>query len=138
MTPEELSLVQRSWRQVLPVAHTVAEMFYARLFTLDPSVQPLFKNDMREQRRKLMAIIGATVSELARLDRIVPAVQDLGRRHAGYGVRDEHYATVGTALLWALEQGLGDAFTSEVKSAWTSAYGILAKTMQDAASQVPA
>ena len=138
MTPEELSLVQRSWRQVLPVAHTVAEMFYARLFTLDPSVQPLFKNDMREQRRKLWAISGATVRALARLDRIVPAVQDLGRRHAGYGVRDEHYATVGTALLWALEQGLGDAFTSEVKSAWTSAYGILAKTMQDAASQVPA
>ena len=138
MTREQVFLVQRSWRQVLPVANTVAEMFYARLFALDPAVRPLFKNEMREQRRKLMAVIGSVVSDLSRLERIVPAVQQLGRRHAGYGVRDGHYATVGAALLWALERGLGEAFTPDVKAAWASAYDLLAQTMQDAAAQVAA
>ena len=138
MTPEQVFLVQRSWRLAQPVANTVAEIFYARLFALDPAVQALFKNDMREQRRKLMAVIGGVVSELSRLERVVPAVQQLGRRHAGYGVRDAHYATVGAALLWALEQALNEAFTPDVKSAWACAYGLLAKTMQDAAAQVPA
>jgi hemoglobin-like flavoprotein len=138
MTREQVFLVQHSWRQVLPVANTVAEMFYARLFALDPAVRPLFKNEMREQRRKLMAVIGSVVSDLSRLERIVPAVQQLGRRHAGYGVRDGHYATVGAALLWALERGLGEAFTPDVKAAWASAYDLLAQTMQDAAAQVAA
>lgn len=93
---------------------------------------------MHEQRRKLMAIIGSAVSELSRLERIAPAVQELGRRHVGYGVRDEHYAMVGAALLWALERAPCEAFTLDVKLAWASAYRLLAKTMQDAAAQVPA
>ena len=138
MTREQIFLVQRSWRQALPVANAVAEMFYAKLFSLDPDVRALFTNDMYEQRRKLMAIIGSVVSDLSRLERILPAVQDLGRRHVGYGVQDAHYATVGTALLWALEKGLGEAFTPDVKAAWASAYRVLAKAMQDAAAQVPA
>jgi hemoglobin-like flavoprotein len=138
MTREQIFLVQRSWRQVQPVANAVAELFYARLFALDPGVQTLFTSDMHEQRRKLMAIIGSVVSELSRLERIAPAVQELGRRHVAYGVRDEHYAMVGAALLWALERALSEAFTPDVKSAWASAYRLLAKTMQDAAAQVPA
>ena len=138
MTREQILLVQHSWRQVLPIAHTVAEMFYAKLFALDPSLQALFTNDMREQRRKLMAIVGSVVSELSRLERILPAVQDLGRRHSGYGVQNAHYETVGVALLWALEQSLGDAFAPQVRAAWESAYGMLARTMQEAAMRVPA
>jgi hemoglobin-like flavoprotein len=138
MTREQIFLVQRSWRQVQPIANTVAELFYARLFSLDSGLQALFTSDMHEQRRKLMAIIGSVVSELSRLERIAPAVQALGRRHVAYGVRDEHYATVGSALLWALEQALGEAFTPDVKAAWLSAYRVLSQTMLDAAAQVPA
>jgi hemoglobin-like flavoprotein len=88
---------------------------------------------MKEQGRKLMAMISFAVNGLTRLEQIVPGVQALGRRHAGYGVRDEHYATVAAALLWTLEQGLGDSFTREVREAWVAAYGVLANTMKDAA-----
>jgi hemoglobin-like flavoprotein len=137
MTPEQIFLVQRSWKQVLPIADTAAEMFYTKLFSLDPSVKPLFKGDMKAQGRKLMAMIGTAVGGLTQLETIVPAVQDLGRRHVKYGVKDSHYDTVGGALLWTLEHGLGDAFTPDVKAAWTTVYGVLSTTMKDAA-KVPA
>lgn len=106
---------------------------YERLFTLDPSLRPLFRGEMKEQGRKVMAMISMAVNGLTRLEQLVPAVQALGRRHAGYGVRDEHYATVGAALLWTLEQGLGNSFTPAVREAWTAAYGVLSSTMKDAA-----
>lgn len=138
MTPKQIELVQGSWKKVLPIADTAAELFYGKLFSLDPSLKPLFKGDMKQQGRKLMSMIGTAVGGLSRLDTIVPAVQDLGRRHVKYGVKDGHYDTVATALVWTLGQGLGDAFTAEVKEAWVTAYGILAKTMKDAAAQVPA
>ncbi len=138
MTPEQVFLVQKSWRQVLPIADTAAELFYTRLFTLDPSVKQLFKGDMKAQGRKLMAMIGTAVGGLSKLDVIVPAVQDLGRRHVGYGVKDQHYDTVGAALLWTLEQGLGEAFTPDVRNAWTTVYGVLSSTMKDAAAKVAA
>jgi hemoglobin-like flavoprotein len=108
-------------------------MFYDRLFVLDPSTRPLFKGDMKRQGALLMAMIATAVNGLNRLDEIVPAVQDLGRRHATYGVRNEHYATVGTALLWTLEQGLGAKWTPEVQEAWIACYTLLANTMQEAA-----
>lgn len=138
MTPEQVFLVQKSWRLVLPIADTAAELFYTRLFTLDPSVKPLFKGDMKAQGQKLMAMIGTAVGGLGKLDSIVPAVQDLGRRHVKYGVNDRHYDTVGAALLWTLEQGLGEAFTPDVRNAWTTVYGVLSSTMKDAAAKVPA
>jgi hemoglobin-like flavoprotein len=108
------------------------------LFEMDPALKPLFKGDMAEQGRKLTAMIGTAVSGLTDLPSIVPAVQDLGRRHVKYGVKDAHYDTVGAALLWTLEQGLGEAFTPEAKEAWATAYGVLASTMKDAAAKVPA
>lgn len=134
MTPEQIALVRSSFASVVPIKETAADLFYGRLFELDPSLKPLFKGDMKEQGLKLMAMIGTAVGGLDRLDSIVPAVQALGRRHIGYGVKTEHYDTVGSALLWTLEQGLGAAFTPEVKSAWTSAYGVLAGTMKEAAA----
>lgn len=133
MTPNQIDLVQGSWRQVLPVAETAALMFYDRLFFLDPSLRALFRSDMTEQRRKVMAMITFAVNGLTRLEQLVPMVQDLGRRHAAYGVRPEHYYTVGAALLWTLQQGLGDSFTPAVREAWTAAYGVLANTMRGAA-----
>lgn len=132
MTPNQAELVQRSWKQVEPIAETAAELFYGRLFTIDPSLRALFRGDMKEQGRKLMSMIAFAVKGLTRLEQIVPGVQALGRRHAGYGVKDEHYATVAAALLWTLEQGLGDAFSADVRDAWTAAYGLLATTMKDA------
>ena len=135
MTPRQIAFVQGSWNDVLTVPETAAQLFYLRLFALDPSLQPMFKGQMREQCRKLIAMMSVAVGGLARLETLVPVIEALGRRHAGYGVKDEHYATVAAALLWALEQGLGSRFTPDVKDAWTAAYGLLAATMQGAARQ---
>ena len=135
MTPEQIALVQGTWKKVLPISDTAAELFYTRLFSLDPSLKPLFKGDMKKQGRLLMTMIGTAVNGLTRLDAIVPAVQDLGRRHVKYGVKDQHYDTVATALVWTLEQGLGQAFTPDVKQSWVAAYTILSTTMKDAAAQ---
>ena len=138
MTPEQVKLVKNSWGQVVPIADKAAELFYGKLFELDPTVRPLFKGDMVEQGRKLIKMMNTAVNGLERLDAIVPAVQQLGVRHIAYGVRDEHYDTVGAALLWTLEAGLGDAFTDDVKTAWTTVYGILADTMKAAAREAAA
>jgi hemoglobin-like flavoprotein len=138
MTPKQVELVQGSWKKVLPIADTAAAIFYKKLFELDPALKSLFKSDMKEQGRKLMAMISVAVTGLGRLDTIVPAVQDLGRRHVGYGVKGKHYDTVATALVFTLEKGLADAFTPEVKEAWVTTYGVLAKTMKDAAASVTA
>jgi len=135
MTPEQKTLVQNSFEQVLPIADVAAELFYGRLFELDPSLRHLFRGDMKAQGRALMGMIQVAVVGLDKLERIVPAVQNLGRRHAGYGVTDAHYNTVAKALLWTLEQGLGEAFTPEVKAAWVEVYTVLATVMKDAASE---
>lgn len=136
MTPEQKTLVQQSFAKVVPIADQAAALFYQRLFSLDPALQPLFRGNMEEQGRKLMKMIGTAVNGLDDLDALVPAVQDLGRRHVGYGVEDGHYDTVGAALIWTLEQGLGDAFTNPVRDAWVTVYGILASTMKDAAAEL--
>lgn len=133
MTPETISAVQGTFAKVEPIADKAAVLFYGRLFELDPSLKPMFKGSMDEQGAKLMRMLGIAVRGLTSLDTIVPAVENLGVRHIAYGVKDEHYATVGAALLWTLEQGLGDDFTPEVKQAWTDVYTLLAQVMQDAA-----
>lgn len=138
MTPEQIELVKSSWAKVLPIADTAAELFYGKLFQLDPSLKPLFKGDMVEQDKKLMRMINTVVNALDRLDTIVPAAQQLGIRHIGYGVKDEHYDTVGVALLWTLEAGLGTAFSKPTKQAWATAYGVLADTMKNAAAEAAA
>ena len=95
----------------------------------------MFRGDMTEQRKKLMQMLTAAVKGLDRLDQLVPVVQDLGRRHARYGVTDAHYDTVGAALLWTLEMGLGRAFTAGNEGRWATVYGLLATTMKDAARE---
>ncbi|HSD95640.1 MAG TPA: globin family protein [Sulfuricaulis sp.] len=137
MTPIQKKLVQSSFAKVAPIAGTAAELFYSKLFALDPALKPLFKGDMKEQGRKLMRMIATAVNGLDRLEALVPAVQDLGQRHVAYGVTASHYDTVGEALLWTLERGLGPDFTSEVKDAWATVYGLLAQVMKDAAYGAP-
>ncbi len=133
MSPKQIALVQESFAKVLPIADPAAAMFYNRLFETAPDLKALFKGDMKQQGKRLMGMIGIAVSKLNDLPGLVPALHDLGRRHAGYGVKPENYATVGGALLWTLEQGLGAAFTDEVRQAWTAVYGVLADAMTSAA-----
>lgn len=133
MTEEQKILVQSSWEKVVPIADAAAEIFYGKLFEMDPEVKPMFANsDMSEQGKKLMQMITMAVKGLDNLDQLVPAVQGLGKRHVGYGVKAEHYDTVGAALLDTLAAGLGDEFTPETKEAWTLTYTTLADVMKDA------
>jgi hemoglobin-like flavoprotein len=134
MTPQQIALVRTSFAAVRPIADSAAALFYGRLFELDPSLRSLFKSDLHGQGRLLMQMIGVAVDSLDRLDELAPKLTSLGRRHAGYGVRNRHYDTVGAALLWTLEQGLGTDFTPEVREAWISAYALLARTMQAGAA----
>lgn len=134
MNAEQIQLVQSTFTQVKPVADTAAAMFYQRLFELDPSLRPLFTSDLRSQGAKLMATLALAVNGLSRPESIVPAVQSLGRRHAGYGVQPAHYQTVGQALLDTLATALGDQYTVDVADAWTAAYSLLAGVMQEAAA----
>jgi hemoglobin-like flavoprotein len=129
MTPAQQALVQASFAKVVPIADTAATLFYEDLFRRDPSLRALFKEDMAEQRRKLMAMIGTAVAGLGNWASIAPAVAALGERHVAYGVRTEHYDAVGRALITALQKGLGDAFTPEVKEAWLACYAAVAAEM---------
>lgn len=134
MTPRQIELVQSSFAQVLPIAEPAAALFYARLFELAPDVRALFKGDMVEQGRKLMAMLRTVVSSLDKLDVLLPAAQGLAVRHVGYGAQPAHYAVVGAALMDTLDRGLGDVFTPETRSAWETAYGTLSTVMMDAAA----
>lgn len=138
MTPLQVAAVQRTFSLVVPIKEKAAELFYARLFELDPSLKPMFKGDMKQQGMKLMSALALVVTGLSKPDTVLPAVEDLGRKHFDYGVQDHHYDTVGAALLWTLEQGLGAEFTPDVKAAWTAAYMLLANVMKDAATKARA
>ncbi|MGE0037863.1 MAG: globin family protein [Xanthobacteraceae bacterium] len=137
MTPEQVKLVQDSFAKVVPIAGTAADLFYDRLFTIAPEVRSLFPSDLAEQKKKLMQMLATAVTNLHQVEKIIPAVEDLGRRHVAYGVTDKHYEPVGAALLWTLEQGLGPDFTPPVKAAWTETYMTVAGVMQKAAAAVP-
>ena len=137
MTPTQIDLIRTSWSAVEPISEAAATLFYQRLFELDADIERLFRRaDMAKQRAILMGTLAVVVRSLDRLDTIVPAIEALGRRHAGYGVRPEHYDTVGAALLWTLDKGLGQAFDSDTREAWSVAYGTLAGLMIEAGSKV--
>ncbi|MET0386326.1 MAG: globin family protein [Polyangiales bacterium] len=128
MQQHQIALIRSSWEKVLPIAAVAADIFYTKLFELDPSLRGLFPNDLSEQKVKLMATLGRVVSSLDD-PTFIPAVEALGRKHVKYGVRPEHYTTVGAALLATLETGLGEAWTPEVRTAWVTAFGGLSQTM---------
>lgn len=138
MTPQEIEIVQNTFALVRSSTEQVAEIFYGRLFEIAPGVRSFFPEDLKPQGRKLMTMLATVVDGLENLDELVPAVQDLGRRHIGYGTLPEHYDAVGAALLWTLEQGLGDAWTPPAKDAWTTAYTVLATVMKAAAAEAKA
>jgi hemoglobin-like flavoprotein len=136
MTPEQQDMVRRSWQEFDPRPRAAGVQFYERLFELDPTAQQLFGGvDIAEQERKLMAMLAQIVQTIDRPEDLVSSVAALGRRHVHYGVKDADYESVGAALLWTLEQGLGDAFTSEVRAAWAEAYLTVATVMRRAATR---
>ena len=138
LTAEQIELVQSSWKKVVPIQEAAAELFYGRLFELAPEVKPLFKDDMKSQGRKLMTMLNTAVRSLNNLGDVVPAIQESGRRHIAYGVKDEHYSAVGEALIWTLGKGLGEEFTDNTKQAWVEVYTLLSTTMMDAAAEARA
>ena len=131
MTSEQIILVRTSFEKIAPVADKAAALFYAKLFDLDPKLRGLFRGDVYEQGKKLMQVIAYAVENLDRLDEIVPQVRALGARHAGYGVSDRDYETVGAALLWTLAKALGRDFNAPARAAWTAVYNLLAETMKE-------
>jgi len=129
MTPSQIELVQDSFAKVAPISDQAASLFYDRLFEVAPQVRAMFPDDLTEQRKKLMATLAVVVNGLTNLPAILPAASALAKRHVGYGAKPEHYPVVGSALLWTLEKGLGDAWTDDVAQAWTAAYGTLSGYM---------
>ena len=133
MEAKTVTLVQESFEKVKPIAPQAAEIFYSKLFELDPALKPLFPTNkegaMLEQGNKLMTMLGAAVAGLSNIEALIPVLEGLGKRHVGYKVQPSHYDTVGAALLGTLEAGLGDDFTAEVKTAWADVYGIMAGVM---------
>jgi len=136
MEQTTITLVQDSFEKVKPIASTAAEIFYSKLFELDPALKPLFPTDtegaMKEQGNKLMTMLAAAVAGLSNLEALIPVLKNLGQRHVEYKVEPSHYDTVGAALLGTLEAGLGDDFTPDVKEAWTSVYGTMSSVMIEA------
>jgi hemoglobin-like flavoprotein len=137
MNAEQIALIHSSFAQLAPTAEQLAAAFYRRLFELDPTLQPLFQHDIALQGRKFMTMLVVVVRGLDALDRLLPDVENLGRRHVAYGVSDTHYQIVEVALLWAIQDRLGTHWTSAVGAAWAAAYRLLADTMQRAARDVP-
>lgn len=134
MTPHQITLVQDSFRAVVPIRTEAAALFYKNLFARDQAIAAMFSgSDLRAQGDKLMTALAMVVQGLTRPGAIVPVVQALGRRHAGYGVTDAHYDTVGAALLDTLAAGLGAAFTPQTRAAWVEAYSLLSGLMIAAA-----
>ncbi|KRB83109.1 hemin receptor [Sphingomonas sp. Root710] len=129
MTPDQIALVKSTFVYAIPISDAVATDFYDRLFAQCPHLRAMFAKDMAAQRQKLMLTLTAIVTDLDNLDRLVPMVTELARRHVGYGVRDEHYAPVATALIETLRQALGARFTPAVEAAWGAAYGVLSNAM---------
>lgn len=129
MTPAQVKLIQDSFAKVAPISEQAAALFYGRLFEIAPEARPLFKGDMDEQGRKLMATLAVVVDGLSNLDALLPAASALAKRHVAYGVTPDHYAPVGEALIWTLERGLGAGWTQELAAAWAAAYATLSQFM---------
>jgi len=136
MTPKQKGLIRETWSQVVPIADTAVELFYNRLFEVDPSIRRLFRStNMAEQGKKLIQALTFALKNLDNLGVLTPILEELGRRHHRYGVTAEHYEEVGTTLLWTLKQGLGEAWTPEVAAAWAELYALLSSIMQGAGNE---
>lgn len=137
MTPEHVQIIKLTFAQAMSNKDDVGRLFYDRLFTIAPETRPMFKGDIEAQSRKLMDTLALAIGMLRDMPSLVITLESLAKRHVTYGVRDHHYDKVGEALLWTLEQGLGPAFTSDARVAWTALYGAVAQIMRNAAAGKP-
>lgn len=137
LTPHQIELVQSTFSTLQPMTETAGGLFYKRLFEIEPAAAGLFTGDMQQQSRKFMQVLAVAVGSLSSMPTLVPIVQRLGLRHAHLGVTEEHYDSVQQALLWTLALILQDKYTDEVRSAWATAYAMLAGIMKEAAWGVP-
>ena len=135
MNTQQIEIVQRTFALAAPMAKELTDTFYARLFVLDPSLRPMFGSDIKRQGEKLVTVLAFVVNGLSKPDTILEPVRRLGERHVHYGVQSNHYATVGEALLWTLQELFGPAYTPEVADAWTAAYTLLSGVMMEAAAE---
>jgi hemoglobin-like flavoprotein len=131
--PQQIKLVKSTWKQVLPIAEQMFEMFYGRLVSLDPELNRLFTTDMTTQGRQWMAMLRRVVCKLDQFDEIAPAVREAGRQFPQYGIKNRDYDTVRDALLWTLSKGLDEEFTDVARKAWVEFYNLIAKNMKTAA-----
>ena len=138
MTPQQIRTVQESFLKIAPIAELAADLFYARLFELDPNLRPMFKTDMKRQGMTLMTMLGSAVRGLANPQALVPVLRGLGRRHVSYGVKEEHYDTVGKAFIDTLAHAFGDDFDHETREAWTAAYALMSALMKMGAREMDA
>jgi hemoglobin-like flavoprotein len=137
LTTQQIALVQASFRTVQPMSATAGELFYKRLFEIEPEVAALFKGDVGRQGREFMQVLAVAVGGLSNVTTLVPMVQQLGVRHAAYGVQARHYDAVRQALLYTLAVILQDDYTDDVRAAWATAYAMLAGIMKEAAWGAP-
>lgn len=128
----DVELLQESFGKAEPIATTVADLFYERLFALLPESRAMFPDDLRLQKRKLIGALRFVVHNLRTPPTLRLVLEDLGRRHDAYGVTARHYEVAGVALLHALEQGLGGAWNERLERAWTKAYLLVVDTMSGA------
>ena len=126
---DERALVTATWRRVIETTPDPGTIFYEQLFTAAPDLRPMFKGDLDDQARKLIRMISVAVHQLGDLDLLVPVLREMGKRHVTYGVKSDHYAIVGAALLATLSLALRDAFTDEARAAWVKTYDVLSETM---------
>jgi hemoglobin-like flavoprotein len=139
MTTQQIQLVQQSWQHVSALSPvTVGTLFYTRLFEIAPEVQPMFRAPVPEQSKKLLAMVSYVISKLNKLDDIVDEVGRLAQRHVKYGVQENHYAIVGSALLWTLERGLDKHWSDDLKDAWVACYTLLSGAMIQASATIKA
>jgi hemoglobin-like flavoprotein len=130
LTPEQIELIRTTWATILPIREDAAVLFYEKLFELNPALRILFPDDLTSQRTKFMTMLDTVVRSVERIDALVPAMEQLGQRHARYGAQPDDYDTIKSALLWTLEQGLQGSFNIEVRHAWATMFDLLATTMQ--------
>ena len=135
MTPDQINLVRSTWEKIVPIADNAADLFYSRLFEIDPKLRNLFETtNLAAQKKKLLQALATAIASLDALDKLAPQPEELGCRHATYGVIDSHYEAVGSALLWTLQHGLGDGWSRDAEAAWSAVYGLVAKAMQAGAA----
>lgn len=137
MTPDQVHLIRKSFAELARHDHVAALVFYRRLFEIDPSLRPLFVGDIEQQAKKLIDMLAALISMLERPLGLDMELRAMGARHVDYGVKDEHYATVGRGLIDMLAEVLGNKFTPQTREAWLALYGAVEATMKRGAAEHP-